>query len=569
MPRRHRPRDTIRPQEYQGIDWSSAQAVGLRHLWPLDGRSYLGNLVTGEPLTMNAGSSYRFDGHPILGHSLYLPITGNNYSMLIAGLADLPAPWTFNFWWQRVHTGTSVAVMTSKTGSTIGVRSEQYNNTSALGYSAAGTDYSSGHVTPLDQAVAVTYVQTATDVLIYVDGILRGTLTTAGAVLTLSRIGNYADSVALATYGFFGQIGVWARAFSPSEVAELVDPRTRWDLLWTPDRARVKAPSATTTVVSLTLAVAAGLTPTGLLSASGSTGLSVGATAGPGSLGTLAGATTFGASAAMTATAIAQLQAAVTSLVAAVSQVATSRATMIGVAPLALTGTLVTPQALARALGLLALAASGGLTQAGSVTLSGTVPLAVSASLTPAGTVVAAALVALAAQAQLTALAADEGVTSVTLLLAAHATVAVTSLQLALAVQTFLAGVGLSAAPQTAQASALALAILANLDVTARLLSTGTLALALTGLATPSAAQTGLGAVTLPTGAGVEVLASSRHAPRSRCRSPRCSSCWPRRRATQRSASWPSWPISSAWPACRVRRSEPPASTPRHCARRR
>lgn len=245
MPRLQRLRDVIRPQDYQGIDWSSEQAVGLRHFWPLDGRSLYTNLVTGEPLTLNTGSSYRFDGHALLGHSLYLPSGGNNYSMLISGLADVAAPWTFHFWWQRVATPTTVSVFTSKPGSANGVRPEQFNTTNALGYTSGGSDLASTLIAPTDRAVAITYVQATTgNLLIYVDGVERGSLATFQVPITLSRLGNYADSVSLATYGAFGQIGVWERAFSPGEVAGLADPLTRWNLLWTPDRSSVMAPGA-------------------------------------------------------------------------------------------------------------------------------------------------------------------------------------------------------------------------------------------------------------------------------------------------------------------------------------
>ena len=237
-------RELIRPQEYQGLQWDSPLAVGLQHVWPLDAVSHLNNLVTNQPLTVNPTSGYRFgEGHPVLGTTLVLPSGGSTASMLIAGLADLAAPWSFHFWWQRIATATSVSVMTSKAGVTTGIRPEQYNNTTNLGFSTGSDLYVSGATVPTDRAVPITYTQASgagINASIYATlnagRMLRGTVATSGSLLTLSRIGNYADLVSLAVYGWWGHIHVWNRVLSESEVQMLHEPPTQWNTLWTPSR---------------------------------------------------------------------------------------------------------------------------------------------------------------------------------------------------------------------------------------------------------------------------------------------------------------------------------------------
>lgn len=231
----------VRPQDYQGVQWDSPLAAGLRHLWPLDGQSHLNNLVTNQPLTVNAGSGFRYgEAHPILGRSLFNP-SGAVGSMLISGLSDLAAPWTIHWWWHRIATATSVSVLTSRAGTTTGVRPEQYPTTFALGFSTGSDLFVSGATVPTDRAVPITYTQASgagINASIYATlnagKMLRGTIASSGSVLTLSRLGNYADAVSLAMFGWWGHLHVWDRVLSESEVALLHEPPTQWDTLWVP-----------------------------------------------------------------------------------------------------------------------------------------------------------------------------------------------------------------------------------------------------------------------------------------------------------------------------------------------
>lgn len=251
-----RTRGLERPSNYQGVNWDSPLAVGLQHFWPLDGLSHLQNLITNQPLTINPTSGYRFgEGDPVLGSTIILPSGGSSASMLISGLASIAAPWTFSFCWHRIDGPSSVHVMTSQPGSAVGVRGEQFSSTNALGYSTSGADLSSGILADTTRVQVITYVQrndaVSTGCELYVDGILVATMATGAAALTLSRIGNYADSVGFPIYGKFGHIQVWNRSLSPSEVSIGFDPMTRWDTLWVPS---YRAYKVVTSAQGLTLA---------------------------------------------------------------------------------------------------------------------------------------------------------------------------------------------------------------------------------------------------------------------------------------------------------------------------
>lgn len=217
----------------------TAQARGLLRLWPLNAGGRLQDLVSKSHLTINPTSTFQWGAHPVIGSCLYLPSGGGTASMLTSGLANVAAPWTFSFWWHRIAGPSTVHVVTSAPGSTTGVRGEQFNNTKALGYTAAGTDRSSGIVADSARAQCITYVQPAgagVDMTVYVDGVARATMATSGSDLTISRIGNYADAVSLPIYGWYGHIGVWNYAMPADLVSALYEPATRWDLYWTPSR---------------------------------------------------------------------------------------------------------------------------------------------------------------------------------------------------------------------------------------------------------------------------------------------------------------------------------------------
>lgn len=227
----HRPTAPIRLR-------NTAMSAGLRHCWPLIAGVGTHDIAAGGAATINPTSTLAFQPHPDLGLALYLASGGGTASMLTTSRADLSAPWTFHFWWHRIAGPSTVHVVTSKPGVTTGVRGEQFNNTKALGYTSGGSDRSSGLIVPTSRAVPVTYVQrndaVSTGLIVYLDqyGLSKAsaTIPSAGSVLTLSRIGNYADAVSLPIYGWYGHICVWDRALTEAEVLTLHHPLTRWDL---------------------------------------------------------------------------------------------------------------------------------------------------------------------------------------------------------------------------------------------------------------------------------------------------------------------------------------------------
>jgi len=267
---------SVRPVHAAPINTHAPHLRDLVHLWPLAGPYGYLDLVTNQALIVNATSAFRWEPHPTLGRTLFLPSGAATASMLISGFADQPEPWTFRVKWHRITTSTSVAVLTSKPSSPIGVRSEQYPNTKALGYTVGGSDYSSGYSTPLDRGVQVTYSKAVgANLLIWVDGVQVGSIATGSVALTLSRLGNYADAVSLPTYGWWTDIEVWGRAATYADERQyLQDP---WGLYAkSPRRAYVVISTGNTGTLAVTLG-AVTLSATGTLAIAGTAAPTVGA----------------------------------------------------------------------------------------------------------------------------------------------------------------------------------------------------------------------------------------------------------------------------------------------------
>lgn len=224
------------------VDRSLKLAAGLRHCWPLVHGTGLFDLMTGKTLTLNATSAYVFQPHPILGLVLHLPSGAASASMLLSGLGDVAAPWTFHFWWHRIAGPSTVHVVTSHTADAAGVRGEQFNNTKNLGLTYGGTDGSFGVAAATDRAVPITITQpSGGSATLWLDryGASRATATLAssGMALPLSHLGNYVPSPSLPIHGWWGHIHVWGRVLSEQEVHVLHHPVTRWDL-YARDRSR-------------------------------------------------------------------------------------------------------------------------------------------------------------------------------------------------------------------------------------------------------------------------------------------------------------------------------------------
>lgn len=230
-------RDLARPQDYAGLAWDSPLAVGLQHCWPLDGQSLWTDLVSGDPLTPSSGHKYEFQGHGILGQTLYLPASYNSSVLTTGGLADLAAPWTVHFWWQRRANSSGQMQLFAKVGSLVGIKPEQYYATGYLGFTYGSTNGDIGVQAPVGRPVPITYAQGASTLSIYVDGQLRGTINTSGSFLPRTHIGNFPASLGdTAVTGHWGHLCVWNRELPLAEVQLLHHPGTQWDLLWVPSR---------------------------------------------------------------------------------------------------------------------------------------------------------------------------------------------------------------------------------------------------------------------------------------------------------------------------------------------
>lgn len=224
-----------RPAPPYRVNHTNPVTSRIRHFWPLVAGTGLHDILTGRSLTINASSGYTWQPHPTLGVSLYLPSGGATASMLLSGLSDLTAPWTFHFMWHRIDGPASVHVVTSHSANAAGVRGEQFNNTNNLGLTYGGTDGSFGLPASTTRAVPITIVQLASgNATLYLDmfGASRGTasLASSGVALPLSHLGNYTLAASLPIYGWWGHAIAWERTLNEAEVLTLHNPLTMWDV---------------------------------------------------------------------------------------------------------------------------------------------------------------------------------------------------------------------------------------------------------------------------------------------------------------------------------------------------
>ena len=218
-----------RPNGPPILNRDSPQAQALASWWPLTEPGIVRDVVTGSIAALAPAVSVV--GEPTLGLS-----QSNAYADPFAslGLPSIAPPWTAAVWFRRIA-GSGAGVITAQLGTVDGLRAAQYGSPAEnVGITAGGTNLYVGYSAPTTRAALLTWVQPASgDLMVYADGVSVGTMAAGGPSLHRGSIYNV-DYIAhaYAALGWLGDLRMWTRAFTPSEVWALYDPATRWDLYW-------------------------------------------------------------------------------------------------------------------------------------------------------------------------------------------------------------------------------------------------------------------------------------------------------------------------------------------------
>lgn len=141
-------------------------------------------------------------------------------SYLSTGAASIPVPWTACFWVNRQNAPGTAAALTGD--GTSELKLEQYNGTHQVGFTTFGVaDYNFGYTVPQNAWTHLAFVASGTQMQLYANGSLVGTITT-NIPLPRGYIGvGYANSSAkFVDYmlGNLDEIMLFNRALSVSEI---------------------------------------------------------------------------------------------------------------------------------------------------------------------------------------------------------------------------------------------------------------------------------------------------------------------------------------------------------------
>jgi hypothetical protein len=142
--------------------------AGLLNWWPADGNpNDIYGSLTGTPAngfsysSGEQGLAFHFDGAS---------------SYVILGAPSVSPPWTVCLWVNRQNApGASAGLLSDGTYS---LKLEQYNGTRQVGITQLGVgDYNFGYTVPAGSWTHLAFVSTASQTLLYANGVLRGSLT--------------------------------------------------------------------------------------------------------------------------------------------------------------------------------------------------------------------------------------------------------------------------------------------------------------------------------------------------------------------------------------------------------
>jgi hypothetical protein len=166
--------DSIQPSAW----WLLNEGIGTTAY------DYSGNGHTG---TLNSGVSWTSAGHS--GNGAYYNAT--QFSLInINNPFTLTANWTATMW---VNRWESKSVSTLISGTTYALKLEQYNATNRVGYTHYSVvDNTLGYTSPLNNWVHLAFVETASGVAVYANGVLMATnVATASLNATALGLDNY------------------------------------------------------------------------------------------------------------------------------------------------------------------------------------------------------------------------------------------------------------------------------------------------------------------------------------------------------------------------------------------
>ena len=188
---------------------------GLVDWWPADGAAadllttYSGSPVGGVTYVAGKrGSAFHFDGAT---------------SYLVTGAPSLSVPWTACMWVKREQTSSTASAMMGD-----GLRElklEQYSNTFNVGFTIFGVaDYKWSYTAPAGTWTHLAYVASGTQMQLYANGSLIGTITTncpcprgwigASYVTSSARIVDYMK-------GALDEVQIFNRALSSTEIGSI------------------------------------------------------------------------------------------------------------------------------------------------------------------------------------------------------------------------------------------------------------------------------------------------------------------------------------------------------------
>ncbi len=229
--------------EYQGsqttTSFTPVMTAGQTYFWRVD-EVLSGQTITGPVWRFNTVQALHadmiaylpFDFSPLdySGHSrgaspfgppeLTAGQIGQAYEMIGAdgkylrldGSGDIPVPWTASMWVKRLVNTSGAAALLDGGAS---LRLEQWNNTDKVGITRFGVaDHVFNYTAPLNNWVNLTFVGTASNTKLYVNGVLTDTLNVSIS-LPFRRVGNTGSDKLNAVVD---EIAAWNRNLTPTEI---------------------------------------------------------------------------------------------------------------------------------------------------------------------------------------------------------------------------------------------------------------------------------------------------------------------------------------------------------------
>ena len=198
--------------------------------WPFDEDTldYSGNAVDGT-----AVGNPDFVSGPI---GSAISIDGRVGQYINIGASNISPPWSVSVWARRKANTTSAAILDRPQYS---LRLEQWANTNKTGITVYGVkDHTFNYTAPLNEWVHLVYVGTASDVSLYANGVLKGSLDIT-IDCPMSTIGNTADSLV----ADLDDIAVLDRALDAAEILQVYNaglsgrPFQAGNVAWEPSPA--------------------------------------------------------------------------------------------------------------------------------------------------------------------------------------------------------------------------------------------------------------------------------------------------------------------------------------------